>query len=108
MHEQIQKGMLYFFISDLDGDGVADSIDSDVDGDGVINLNDAFPTDPSETADLDGDGVGDNGDAYPTDPSKYVIPCGDSTYACCGANTLLLVLLFLYFILSKCIERLYM
>jgi hypothetical protein len=34
----------------------------DDDRDGVINRNDAFPTDPFESADTDGDGVGDNAD----------------------------------------------
>lgn len=37
----------------------------DTDGDGVPDIDDAFPTDPSEWADSDGDGVGDNGDAFP-------------------------------------------
>ena len=44
---------------------------SDSDGDGVVDVEDAFPTDASETLDTDGDGVGNNadtdddGDGYP-------------------------------------------
>ena len=35
----------------------------DSDGDGVSDLQDAFPTNPSETTDSDGDGIGNNADA---------------------------------------------
>ena len=68
---------------DIDGDGIADSIDSDRDGDGVANDSDAFPNDPTESKDSDGDGVGDNADsdrdgdgilndedAFPDDPGE--------------------------------------
>ncbi|DAC21991.1 MAG TPA: hypothetical protein HA345_06240, partial [Candidatus Thalassarchaeaceae archaeon] len=47
---------------DLDGDGVADTVDDDTDGDGVVNEEDAFPLDASETIDTDGDALGDNMD----------------------------------------------
>ena len=47
---------------DSDGDGIGDNSDSDVDGDGYGNDYDEFPTDSSEWADNDGDGVGDNSD----------------------------------------------
>ncbi|ODS23863.1 hypothetical protein AB835_06435, partial [Candidatus Endobugula sertula] len=39
---------------------VNDQIDSD--SDGVVNINDAFPFDPTETHDVDNDGIGDNAD----------------------------------------------
>ncbi len=47
---------------DQDCDELIDSVDPDIDGDGVANVNDVFPTDPSEWADSDGDGVGNNAD----------------------------------------------
>ncbi len=49
----------------------------DTDGDGVLDINDAFPNDPTETTDTDGDGVGDNGDAFPNDASETVDTDGD-------------------------------
>jgi sugar lactone lactonase YvrE len=48
--------------SDLDGNGVPDTMDPDIDGDGVPNDMDAFPNDPAESKDTDSDGVGDNSD----------------------------------------------
>jgi poly(3-hydroxybutyrate) depolymerase len=48
--------------SDLDSDGECDPLDIDDDGDWVVDIDDAFPMDPSETNDLDGDGIGDNTD----------------------------------------------
>ncbi|MFQ5577135.1 MAG: carboxypeptidase regulatory-like domain-containing protein, partial [Anaerolineae bacterium] len=39
--------------------------DDDDDGDGVLDVNDAFPLDPTEWADSDGDGIGDNTDNSP-------------------------------------------
>ncbi|WP_205881588.1 thrombospondin type 3 repeat-containing protein [Pseudomonas argentinensis] len=47
---------------DMDRDGIPDTLDNDRDGDGVLNVDDAFPDDPSEWRDLDGDGIGDNKD----------------------------------------------
>lgn len=47
---------------DTDSDGIPDSIDTDDDNDGVLDVNDAFPLDPTESRDSDGDGIGDNGD----------------------------------------------
>lgn len=55
---------------DTDGDGIPDNIDPDDDNDGVLDVNEAFPLDPTESADTDGDGVGDNADAFPTDPTE--------------------------------------
>ena len=57
-------------ILDTDGDGISDSVDTDDDNDGVLDVNDAFPLDPTETSDSDADGVGDNGDAFPNDPNE--------------------------------------
>ena len=43
----------------------------DSDGDGVIDINDAFPFDPTETSDADGDGLGANQEAeLGTDPDN--------------------------------------
>ena len=39
-----------------------DPTQRDTDGDGILDINDAFPNDPSESNDLDGDGIGDNAD----------------------------------------------
>ena len=50
---------------------------ADDDGDGVINVEDAFPGDPTETQDSDGDGVGDNADAFPNDSSETNDSDGD-------------------------------
>jgi len=47
---------------DLDCDGVIDTQDNDIDGDGVANSVDAFPRNSSESVDTDGDGVGNNAD----------------------------------------------
>jgi gliding motility-associated-like protein len=49
-------------IVDTDRDGVPDTIDIDDDGDGIVDINDAFPLDPTEWRDTDGDGIGDNAD----------------------------------------------
>ena len=49
-----------FFAACSDDDPSYGSLDSD--GDGVANGQDAFPTNPAETADSDGDGIGDNAD----------------------------------------------
>ncbi|OUS25774.1 hypothetical protein A9Q99_20175 [Gammaproteobacteria bacterium 45_16_T64] len=50
---------------------------SDTDGDGTPDSQDAFPTDPAESADTDNDGVGDNADAFPNDPAETVDSDGD-------------------------------
>lgn len=52
--------------ADLDGDGLGDLCDPDADGDGVLDVDDAFPLDPTESVDTDGDGVGNNSDNCPT------------------------------------------
>ncbi len=61
--------------TDTDGDTIPDSIDDDDDNDGVLDVDDAFPLDPTEWDDSDGDGIGDNSDAYPNDPTNKL--CGD-------------------------------
>ena len=43
----------------------------DIDNDGVLNVDDAFPVDPSETIDTDGDGIGDNDD--PDDDNNGIL-----------------------------------
>ena len=48
--------------ADNDGDHDCDATDGDDDNDGHIDVDDAFPMDPSESNDLDGDGFGDNSD----------------------------------------------
>ena len=80
--------------TDSDGDGVGDNgeqcantpssetADSsgcgpsqrDSDGDGAYDDQDAFPSDPNETADSDGDWVGDKADAFPNDPTRSALP----------------------------------
>ena len=52
---------------DTDNDGQGDACDTDDDGDGVLDVNDAFPLDPTESVDTDGDNLGDNGDPLPND-----------------------------------------
>ncbi|MFN3235535.1 MAG: PPC domain-containing protein [Pseudomonadales bacterium] len=49
-------------VTDFDGDGLGDDVDSDDDNDGVPDVSDAFPKDAAETQDIDGDGIGDNSD----------------------------------------------
>ena len=48
--------------ADLDNDGECDDMDPDDDNDWVVDIDDAFPNDPTEWNDLDGDGIGDNSD----------------------------------------------
>ena len=48
--------------ADNDGDNDCDATDGDDDNDGTIDIDDAFPMDPSEQIDLDGDEIGDNAD----------------------------------------------
>ena len=49
-------------IADIDGDRIANGVDTDKDGDSVANISDAFPSDPREWLDTDSDGIGDNAD----------------------------------------------
>jgi len=49
-------------VADIDYDGILDSEDNDNDNDGILDMNDAFPLDPSEAVDTDQDGIGDNAD----------------------------------------------
>tara|TARA_B100001175_G_scaffold247037_1_gene213769 strand:- start:793 stop:4842 length:4050 start_codon:yes stop_codon:yes gene_type:complete len=64
--------------------------DLDDDNDGILDINDAFPLDPTEDIDTDGDGVGDNTDddddgdgysdlmdAFPLDSSEWLDTDGD-------------------------------
>ena len=53
-----------------DNDAQGDACDADDDNDSVADVDDAFPTNPTETADSDNDGVGDNADAFPNDPNN--------------------------------------
>jgi hypothetical protein len=70
--------------------------DLDDDNDGVIDINDAFPLDPTEDNDIDSDGVGDNADddtdgdgftnsmdSFPLDSSEWLDTDGDGI----GDNT---------------------
>ena len=45
-----------------DNDAMGDACDDDDDNDGVLDVNDAFPFDPTEWEDTDGDGIGNNAD----------------------------------------------
>ena len=60
--------------SDLDDDGLAESVDLDDDGDGVADLEDAFPFDSTEWVDADGDGIGDNVDSIVADLAPFRDP----------------------------------
>ena len=70
---------------DTDGDGIPNDVDTDDDNDGVLDVNDAFPLDPTESVDTDNDGIGNNADtdddndgvldvndAFPLDPTESV------------------------------------
>ena len=46
--------------TDLDLDGIEDSLDTDDDNDGVADTQDVFPKDPDESLDSDHDGIGNN------------------------------------------------
>ena len=49
-------------IQDTDGDKISDCYDEDDDNDGTLDVDDAFPLDPTEDTDTDGDGIGNNAD----------------------------------------------
>ena len=49
----------------------------DSDDDGVRDLDDDFPSDPTETTDADADGVGDNADQFDDDPFEAFDTDGD-------------------------------
>jgi len=49
----------------------------DRDGDGWLDINDAFPDDPSEQSDSDNDRVGDNADVWPQDNRRSLDSDGD-------------------------------
>ena len=76
---------------DTDTDGASNDADADDDNDLVLDVNDAFPFDPTEHADADADGVGDNADpdddndgaldaadAFPFDPNEQLDTDGDA------------------------------
>jgi hypothetical protein len=48
--------------TDMDNDGIGDTVDPDKDGDTVPNPEDDFPDNEREWRDTDGDGIGDNAD----------------------------------------------
>jgi hypothetical protein len=48
--------------TDMDNDGIGDTVDPDKDGDTVPNPEDEFPDNEREWRDTDGDGIGDNAD----------------------------------------------
>jgi hypothetical protein len=64
-----ERGAILYSGPDNDSDGQSDALDLDDDNDGVLDINDAFPLDPTETADTDGDGIGDNSDYFPLAPA---------------------------------------
>lgn len=68
---------------DADNDGITNDVDLDDDNDGYLDLDDAFPLDPSEWEDTDGDGTGNNSDAFPNDASEQLDTDGDGI----GNNT---------------------
>lgn len=76
--------------NDNDGDGAGNPCDDDDDNDGVLDVDDAFPFDPTEWVDTDGDGIGNNADtdddndgvldvddAFPLDPAESSDTDGD-------------------------------
>ena len=67
---------------DFDDDGAGDACDDDDDNDGVLDVDDAFPLDPTEHTDTDGDGVGDNSDPCPLDDPND----GDGDGICSSAD----------------------
>ena len=79
---------------DTDGDGDPDDCDADCvtsgftadaddDNDTVPDSQDAFPTDPNESADSDGDGLGDNADQCDSTPTGEI---GGINGDGCGAS----------------------
>ena len=78
-------GLDIIVVVDTDGDLIADQVDDDDDDDGVVDVEDAFPLDPTEVldtdfdgignsadADDDGDGTDDDADAFPLDPTENI------------------------------------
>ncbi|CAG0962132.1 Alpha-agarase [Anaerolineales bacterium] len=76
--------------ANTDNDVFPNDWDTDDDNDGVLDVNDAFPLDPTESVDTDGDGIGNNADtdddgdgvldvndAFPLDPTESVDTDGD-------------------------------
>ena len=59
------------------GGGNLDTSQPDSDGDGTLDVNDAFPNDPSEQSDSDNDGVGDNADVWQNDDRRSLDSDGD-------------------------------
>lgn len=61
---------------DSDMDSIGDTYDPDDDEDGVLDVNDAFPLDPTEDSDFDNDGIGNNSD--PDDDNDGIPDTSDS------------------------------
>ena len=72
----------FFAVGALPSETKIRYFDLDSDLDGVNDLNDAFPSDPTQTTDSDDDGYGDNPsgnqpDAFPDEPTQWVDSDGD-------------------------------
>jgi hypothetical protein len=63
--------------SDLDGDGICDSLDVDIDGDGIPNDDEIRSGLDSRNPDTDGDGINDYSDLFPIDVSEWHDSDGD-------------------------------
>ena len=72
----------FFAVGALPSETKIRYFDLDSDLDGVNDLNDAFPSDPTQTTDSDDDGYGDNPsgnqpDAFPDEPTQWADSDGD-------------------------------
>ncbi len=63
--------------SDMDCDGLLDSVDGDIDGDGLSNTQEVSMGTNPRNADSDGDGVSDGNDALPLNSSETIDTDGD-------------------------------
>jgi hypothetical protein len=71
----VYAGEIWYQDENMDGINELFSLDDDQDG--VLDVDDTFPSDPSESVDSDGDGVGDNSDAFPQNASETLDSDGD-------------------------------
>jgi hypothetical protein len=69
---------------DTDSDAQGNACDDDDDGDGILDINDAFPLDPTESVDTDGDSIGNNADTDDDGDGQT-----DADETACGSNSLL-------------------